>query len=268
MSDSLFPDSLISKFARYPRDLKNLWIWKTGFCRRLRANDPVFVYQMGKVASRGVQEPLQTYWPGEVIHGHRFDADYPQGEVQELFRYWHSQHPPERMPLISLTRDPVDRNVSAFFQNFELYTGIAPAQCTQSPEELLDCFLKRFPHDIPLVWFDEKIKKEFGVDVYSQPFPQEGVVVIDHPRTPLLVMRIETTDEVKNKAVREFLNLPDFSVERRNDPGEKAYGEIYRRFKTEVRLPAEYIQRMTDSKYYRHFYGEDFLEETRRKWQA
>lgn len=260
--------SIAQRIIEYPGHLRNYVIWKTGFCRQLRKHDPIFVYQMGKVASRSICEPLQEVYPGRVVHAHRFDVDGHAGETMELLKYWRSDSPPAFMPIISLTRDPVDRNVSAFFQNFKLYTGVSPERSTHSMSELLDCFLEVFPHHIPLVWFDDKIKGEFGLDVFAHPVSPEGILTVEHQRTPLLVMRMEASDEIKSKAVQDFLHIPEFSVGHRNESGEKDYSSLYQQFKKEVRLPEEYVENMIESKYYRHFYGKDFEERTRRKWCA
>ncbi|MCC5843406.1 MAG: hypothetical protein JJU05_04065 [Verrucomicrobia bacterium] len=258
--------SLMTRFREYPGHLKNLYIWKTGFCRRLRAHDPVLVYQMGKVGSRSIHEPLQACYPGVVVHAHRFAADYPQGEVQELYRYWHSASPPKRLHLISLVRNPVDRNVSAFFQNFKTYTGYTPEQSPLSLQELLNCFLETFPHHIPAVWFENQFRAQFNIDVFSKPFPEENFQVFPSERTPALLLKLETPDDLKTKAVRDFLHLADFHVIRANDSEGKDYSEIYKSFKASVRLPERYVKDMISSDYFRHFYSDADAEKTMRKW--
>lgn len=251
----------------YPAHVRNWIRWKTGFCRRLRVREPVFIYQMGKVASQSVQKPLQKVYPGEVIHGHVFSPEYPQGEVKELYRYWEQRNRKLRMPIISLTREPVGRNVSAFFQNFERYTGVPVSEASHTSKQLLDIFMEVFPHHIPEIWFDESVKKNFGVDVFSVPFPHSlGTVVVEHPLNPLLVIRLETEDAVKEKAVRSFLNLRDFCLDRHNESEGKDYGALYHAFREEVRLPREYVEAQTSTRYFRHFYQESDRRVILKRW--
>ena len=73
-------NELIKKAIAYPAFLAKLMKWKLGFCRRLRAHDPIFVYQMGKVSSRSIYEPLYHNFNGAVIHGHALNARYPSGD--------------------------------------------------------------------------------------------------------------------------------------------------------------------------------------------
>lgn len=257
---------LVRRIFEYPGHLWNWVHWKTGFCRRLRRYPPVFVYQMGKVASQSIHEPLRDAYPGEVIHGHVFSPDYPQGEVKELYRYWEQRNRRLKMPLISLTREPVGRNVSAFFQNFETYTGMPVEAWTRPVEDLLEVFLQEFPHHIPEIWFDRSIKQNFGVDVFSVPFPAEGTCVIPHAWNPLLVIRMEADDEVKTHAVREFLQVPGFSTIRRNQSAGKEYGSLYEAFRKGVKLPGTYVEQQTSTRYFRHFYGDEVRKQLFSRW--
>jgi|GEM_PF-1049742 len=246
--------SILQRAIEYPGHLKNWWVWKTGFCRRLRKIEPVFIFQMGKVASKSIQKSLEKAYPGGVIHGHDFSLSYRQGEVQELYRYWHGKNPPERMLLVSLVRNPVDRNVSAFFENFETCTGINPENFTWDAEEILSLFLEKNYHQTPENWFDHNTKKLFGVDVYTKPFPDEGAVCIEHPKTPMLVMRMESSDEVKIRALSNYLSIGPFPIERYNDSSTRDFGSLYKRFKEEVKLPRSYVEEQVSTKYFKHFY--------------
>jgi len=149
-------------------------VWQLGFCRQLRRHPPVFVFQMGKVSSRSVSEPLQVIYRGAVIHDHVFEGDRMQGETRELKKYLNGPNPPEKLYIISLVREPIVRNISTFFANFERYTG---AKCESSSYDipaLKQLFLQNFPHRQPLEWFDERMKRYFDIDVYSKPFPECG----------------------------------------------------------------------------------------------
>jgi hypothetical protein len=221
---------------------------------------------MGKVASQSVCSGLNKVCKQAVIHAHVIGPNYPQGEVQELYRYLKSSNPPQKINLITLVRDPIARNISAFFQNLEEHLGEDPNQANLSPDDLRQCFLEKFPHEQPLTWMENSIEYNFGIDVYEKPFPEEGYTTFEKNGTRLLVMRCELSDEVKSRCVKEFLGLPEFEVSRVNVSSDKNYSELYREFKTHVRLPKEYVDRFCDSKMFRHFYSNEVIEETRKRW--
>lgn len=260
-------NEFIKKAVRYPGHLARFARWKLGFCRRLRTHDPIFVYQMGKVASHSIYEALRRTYAGAVIHSHGFRPDYGQGEVEELYRYWNSRKPPRRMHVISMVRDPVTRNISAFFENFRKTAGVELEDLNCGVKELRELFLKKYPHDQPLTWFDTGMLRHFDIDVYATPFQPCGYARYEKGAIRLLVLRCELDDETKNKCVGDFLGMPDFRSVRANVGDIKSsYGELYRAFKEQVRLPREYVDRLCESKYFRHFYAPEFIESVRKRW--
>jgi hypothetical protein len=238
------------------------------FDARLTSSTPVFVYQMGKVASTTIYRSLQKVYPGIVLHDHLFGPNR-QGNpdawrIRRLYEHCVVNQDP--LYIISLTREPIERNISAFFQNFERETGVPYNRSDFSLTELRDLFLENYNHNVPLNWFDDNIKANFGIDVYATPFPADGVATYSKDNFHLLVIRCEIHDEKKAAAIRDFLDLPSFEIERRNVGTNKRYAQTYHLFKERVRLPLSYISKMCDSKYFTHFYNEEFVESVRHKW--
>lgn len=259
--------SIVQRIVEYPEFLYNFTRWKLGFCRRLRKHPPVFVYQMGKVASRSLEESLSAQYRGEVIHSHWFYPDHGPGEARELYKYWHSQDPPDCLYIISLIRNPLDRNISAFFQNFKDMTGYEPRDYPSTLNALKETFLNKFEHHIPLVWFDELIKGNFGIDVYERPFPDRGYDTFANGNARLLLLRVEEDDATKTHAVKQYLELPHFVLNRKNVSKTKDYGDLYQSFKNEVRFPKSYVDTICHSKVFQHFYNREDEANTRARWQ-
>lgn len=262
-------NEFIRRVIAYPAFLVQFTRWKLGFCRKLRMHDPIFIFQMGKVASRSIYKPLVKTYAGAVIHGHAFiypDHEHTPGEVRELYRYFHSDKPPKRINVISMTRDPIARNVSAFFMNFWKYTGVRVEDSKFSMEELRELFLKNWPHDGPLTWFQRNIHAHFGIDIYATTFPSHGYGQYEKGSVRLLIFRCELEDEVKNKCVRDFLRMPQFQLVHDNIGVQMDYGDLYRAFKEQIRLPKLYVDNMCDSKYFKHFYPPEFIEIVRKRW--
>ena len=93
---------------------------KVFFKRDLKSDIPVLVYQMGKVGSSSVTNSLLRHYSGIVLQAHYFNSNHKDWRVGRLYRWVIEEDNPLR--IISLTREPIGRNVSAFFQNFEKHT--------------------------------------------------------------------------------------------------------------------------------------------------
>lgn len=236
------------------RQLARTWIDHLAFERKLRRATPVLVYQMGKVGSLSVHGSLVKQYPGVVVHAHRFDADHSDQPTRRLYRWTLAEARP--LNVISLTREPVSRNVSAFFQCFERETGMAPRDAAFSIEQLTTMFVERFDHELPLNWFDRHIRANLGIDVYATPFPEDGVGVYVSGRIRLLVIRSEMDDGAKEQAIGSFLDLPGFQLSNTNRAEEKDYAALYQQFRRDAVLPESYIATMRSSRYYGHFYGQ------------
>jgi hypothetical protein len=234
------------------------------FNRYLKNDIPVLVYQMGKVASSSVTKSLLRYYSGIVLQAHYFNPNHKDWRVRRLYQWVIEGGKP--LNIISLTREPIGRNVSAFFQNFEKHTGMPYHKANFSLEELKTIFLKEFTNGKPVRWFDKNIKENFGIDVYVNPFPKCGHAIYDHKNIRLLVMRSEMNDNDKVKVIRDFLNLNEFQLVNRNIGAQKEYAPVYEEFKRNVKLPLDYIDEMCKSKYFSYFYEQDVINAVRKKW--
>ena len=240
-----------------------LKMWISFVCRDSSV-PPVYVYQMGKVASLSLYNSLRKRYPGSIATGHGFSLQYPDWRVRRLYRIIAQQKKP--VNIISLTREPVSRNVSAFFQNYRRYVGTPFRQSRHSLEELRALFLERFAHDETLNWLDRNLEAHFGIDVYQSPFPDRGFDVYQKENIRLLLMRFELANRDKEAILEEFLGIAGVHLESRNVGANKEYAEVYWLFKERVKLPAAYLDRMCGSRYFRHFYGPQAADAVRERW--
>ena len=174
-------------------------------------------------------------------------------------------------------REPIGRNVSAFFHfvsgardsidKTHLPVSELGRLFLDNPEQKVASKNQVFlDHEQPLEWFDVNIKKYFGIDVYEKPFPEIGMSTYVSGNVELLAMRIDVDDVEKERAIREFLNYPAFKLINTNVGSAKDYSSLYSEFKKNVRLPAAYIEKMCDSKYFRHFYTDDEIRKVGDFW--
>ncbi|NIM00540.1 MAG: hypothetical protein GTN89_06635 [Acidobacteria bacterium] len=172
--------------------------------------------------------------------------------------------------VISLIRDPVARNVSWLFESSRLKDPAAARRFrdgTFDLRELRRRFLEAEDHDYTVRWFDREIRDVFGIDVFEEPFPHAaGYATYERGDVELLVLRLEDLSTAGAGALREFLALDGLEMVPRNVRVTSLAGELYERFKEELRLPDEYLERVYSSKPARHFYTVDEIAGFRRRW--
>jgi len=257
----IFEISLIRKFlGLIPVSWKRKY-----YDRRTSKIVPVLVYTMGKVASSSIYLSLYRQYGGIVLFGHNIYEDHDDWRLDYIYRRAIYEKKP--IKIISLTREPIGRNISAFFQTFERNTGFKLENATFSHDELFQLFLETYDHDLPLKWFQLRLQKVFGVDVYSTPFPQSGASVYTHENIQVLVMRSELDDSEKATLICQFLETKDFHLENENVSSQKNYSSMYEQFKNKIKLPPEYINKMCESKYFNHFYPPEMIEVVRKRWE-
>lgn len=258
--------------------------------------DPIVVYQMGKVGSATVQRSIiegftELGLKVPVYHIHNLNRLelFERGVIKRSrmgFRVMDTlegirlglalkremlENPDRRWNIVTLIRDPVQRNVSAFFQGLgqqvpdwkDLYrTG------DLTLEELQWLFLKRFrDHDSPARWFDQQMKPVFGVDVYATPFPKSDGYKIYPPQrnSRVLLIRLEDLERVSDRAFADFLGLPQLKIVNTNTHEEKDYRDLYEEF-VKMPLPRSYVRKMYRLRFSKHFYTPEELDVFAERW--
>lgn len=225
------------------------------------------IYQMGKVGSSSVYQSLKKYGCHPVFHVHRLNpknieavsrdhlrrSGRSKDERLGLFLYEHIFLQKIPVNIITLIREPIARNISAFFQNFELFMG-EKYHCSADVDDLISRFLAEYNHDVPLKWFDDELQAVSGVDVYKYPFPKkEGISHIEEGHCRILILKLEIDDDCKEKALTNFLKIKkEFHLENKNIGAAKKYASIYSKFLKHIQLPPDYIQKMTASLLFRN----------------
>lgn len=267
--------------------------WYRGQIERELAKNggpPMLVWQMGKVGSSTIYASLRTAMPdAPLFHIHMLtEAMLKKGELYQKSQlkgnrafefnrclrkaFLDSLECGRRWRIVSIVREPVARNLSAFFQNLDLYypdPGISSDVMEKIPvDELIEKFLKEFDHDRPMEWFDGEIRGLLGLDVFAEPFPcEQGYRIYREDRFDLLLIRMEDINRVGAAALASFLELPGFQLVNRNVGAEKNYADSYRKVKSQIVFPTRYLDEFHGSKYARHFYTDKELSEFRRRWE-
>ena len=237
------------------------------FTRKLKKHTPVLVLQMGKVGSTSITNSLKKFYPGASVHCHNFSSGYIiNWRVPALYAYREKTGCP--LKIISPVREPVSRNISAFFHDRALKYRLPLLENPQKHiQKLKDDFLNHYGTQKIDTWFDNQILSNFGIDVYNQPFPKDtGYQKISHNNIELLIMQIELPDATKEKIIQEFTGLEKFQLQKEKVGSKQEYGKFYQYFKQTIRLPQSYITRLLNTKYFTHFYDEKMAQKIREKW--
>ena len=268
------------------------------------SGSPLIIIQMGKVGSKSVKRTLDALdLDMPIYHSHLLTkARIAETEKKRkkffrtsresyLKRPWLNQFlrtqidkglVDKKWKLITLTRDPVARNLSTFFENLEVrllndndefviesdYYDIHALTVTSDDVQVLtELFHDRVKHDSPLEFFDRELKGVFGVDVYGSEFPKsKGYKIYNDKIADVLLIRLEDLDYRAPEAFKEFLDIDNFILKHENIGSNKNYSAIYARFKREIYLSETYLDKFYNSKYMRHFYTEEEINTLREKW--
>ena len=242
---------------------------------------PILVYQMGKVGSSSIYQSLKKYGCHPVFHVHRINPKNIEAVSRDHLRrsgrskderlgvFLYERIFLRKVPvnIITLVRDPIARNISAFFQNFEMFVG-RQSHDWADMDDLISRFLAEYNHDVPLKWFDDELQAVSGVDVYNYPFPKkEGISQIEEGHCRILMLKLEIDDDCKEKALHNFLKLKkELHLVNKNIGAAKNYASTYRKFLKHIQLPSDYVQKMTASLFTRHYYSETEIDRIRKRW--
>lgn len=235
---------------------------------------PVIVYQMGKVASSTLEATLNEIPSIEVFrahvlnhHGQKRPAQMERRLLESWLVFEHLIQGGIPAKVITLVREPIGRNISAYFQNLDKLWDMPQAHQHLTMEQLVAGFFEKFNHQRTLRWFDDEFKPVLGLDIYEHPFNTEsGFQRLTHGPYDILILRMEVSDAVKTQQLGELIGQPDISLVQKNIGESKGYSGVYKEFLRTIQLPKTYVDEMLDHRYTRHFFSAPEIDQLRRKW--
>ncbi len=284
---------------------------KLRFTKRLRRNwnacpkAPVVVHTMGKVGSTSVCNAIAKAQRERLVFHTHFMSDYIitrlEADSKALFRahqeqlslplLWRSEFLHQRIKaasdtgewkFVTLTRDPVARNVSAFFENIYVTPGrsrgtvqvAAPLYDIDTEigiddtDVLVELFLTQWSdHSGPAQFYQREFAQVLGLDVYAQPFDHHrGYQIYTKNGINALLIRLEDMDRATSRVLEAFLELPGIDLSHENTSADKPYGDLYKKLIARLKLNDAYLDEMYGSRYARHFYTADELDAFRARW--
>ena len=243
---------------------------------------PILVFTMAKVGSLSVYFSLKK-WTSKtsVFHIHSLNEEKVREGIQLCFEnniYPGSKSPvflinkkiiKKRKPykIICLFRDPLERNISAFFEVFELHTGEKTTEFTGDFEKLKQFYYDKLDHNFPLHWFEKQFIEATGINVFNYNFKKEkGHQIIKKDHIEVLLINSSVADSLKEELISNFCNLKYFTLKNRNVSSKKEYANYYKEFKANIKFSKEYLNQLYGSNYAKHFFPEKHIENQKEKW--
>ena len=256
--------SIWLKLGRKLQMAKIQWDYNNKLIQFMKT-DPILVYQMGKVGSAGIYHSLQAAGI-ETVHLHYFQPwnnSIPENEYKEYQDLLHQIiSKKDKIKIITLVRDPLVRDISAFFQQMPnpadkmyqefsgslmdsvleiLYTWISSKNSFLGNSGLhIDIEKKALTENKVSVfsWFDMELKEVFDIDIYQYPFDRDkGYSVICKDNIECLVLKLEKLDSCHD-IIRKFIGRKDLLIQSDNIGSEKEYGYLYREIKENIIIPS------------------------------
>ena len=273
---------MIKPFLKY--HIKDRWVLSQQE-RQLKAQkqDPVLIFTMAKVGSSSVYHSLKHQSDLPCFHIHSLDKEeevrakaickekgvYP-GSRSPVF-ILHEQLLEKQRPykVISLFRNPIERNLSAFFEAFEIHMGVPAHLFKGTLQEIEDAFYEKLDHSYCKDWFDNHLKEGIRVDVYEHAFAKaKGYAIIKNDQVDVLVLKSNLDDTLKATLVGDFCGIKDFTIKNVNVTEAKKEAQLYADFKSHIRFSKSYLDNQLESKYMNHFFTEAEKEKLYEKWLA
>ncbi len=271
---------MIKPFLKY--HLKDRWVlWQQKQQLQNRTQDLVLIFTMAKVGSSSVYQSLKKQSEIPCFHIHSLSKEeeqrairickekkvYPGSRTPVFALHNHIFEKQKPYKVISLFRNPIERNLSAFFDAFEIHMGVTAPSFKGSMKDIEEAFYQKLNHSYCKDWFDVQFKQGVGVDVYEYAFAKaEGHTILHGNHPDILLLKNTLDDGLKSKLVGDFCDIDDFKLTNVNVTNAKKEATIYSEFKSYIRFPKSYLESQLESKYVNHFFTKEEKEMLYEKW--
>ncbi len=281
--------------------LKNITCMHSLHCqlkKELLSPEIILVYQMGKVASSSIFKSLKSAKIKQPVYQiHTLNRDVIQQKWRTIKLYqpyinrpvidqdflvskYMSDHLDQilnrKLKIISIVRDPLQRNISDFFQNIEQYFPNFTQRFASGElglEDVIEAFWKNHGSwgvDYAGRWFNRELKAVLGIDIMAVEFPKDkGYVILNYPdrNIEVLLLKFESFNQCLEKSLCEFFALEQLAIKDANVSQHKDYYKAYKEFKHFVKFSKEYLDKIYRNYWMSHFYTEAEINQFQRRWE-
>lgn len=227
------------------------------------------LYQMGKVGSTSINYALHEKGIS-VIHSHWMYHKYPEAEfstlklnlVRDIKK---GKSPP--LKVITPVREPLGRNLSAFFQDINRYTD---KYRSMSSDEIQTCFVNNYPVSYPDKWFRKELMDLFEFDPFQEDFDTDvGYKIYNAGKHQILILRLEDAERVLPTAIEHLLGKSNVQMLKKNSfllrHKDTFLGKHYKELKSAT-YPKDFIDKNYSLEYAQTFYSDKEIDSFLEKW--
>src|SRR5690606_181866 len=170
----------------------------------------------------------------------------------------------KNVKILSLIRNPYERNISHFFQDLPLwlsdYIVSNNIQSRQENRDLIkECFEEHFNFDYSRYWFKAEIERFSGIKLEDCKFDYDkGLARGQKGKYQILIIRMDRLSKAQSE-LSEFVGA-ETNIGKRNVGDEKWYGSLYADFKNSYVPSDEVIKKSFDVDWVRAFYNVKEIE--------
>lgn len=258
--------SVTKRIKRYPLELRF-------------KNDIFLVYTLGKVGSSTIYDTLKSVIPHvDIHHIHFLSDDYLNKILTNSNSYFHkhvelgrsvldhiSKNPNKRIKIITLVRDPVQRQISSLFQVWKGKFGERDLNEVAINEMVND--VKSTMGKYQLEWFDKEFNAFTGIDIYDHKIDQKrNYLRFQENGFDVLVLKLEHLNTSFRPAFKDLLNTDIDELSHANLSKNKVSYNRHKELERKIRFEEHELDEVYSSKYARHFYSSVELSAFKDRW--
>lgn len=241
----------------------------------------VLIYTMGKVGSAGIKAGLKKEYPFiPAFHIHFLSDNWLKKILPSMHAFFHAnirdanvvlnylqRHPGQRLKIITIVRDPIERDISDIFQNWKGRLGERTIN-DLTFTELTESFNKD-DHSYTLNWFDTELKEYLGFDMYSQPFDyNRGYSIYQSKNADILCIQLEQMNARLTEATEKLLGYGITPEEGVNLSADKEGKELYKEMIRQYKAPEQKLATVYGHRFMQHFYSPEQIAKMKQRWSA
>ena len=165
---------------------------------------------------------------------------------------------------ITLVREPVARNLSAFFQNLHEFSHGKTAVNDELASKTFEKFRGEYNHNVAGTWFDREFNGEVGIDVFNHKFEKSQKFAVNVRRN-FAVFRIDAPTLVKQAVLSRVFGRR-IHIQRTNDSSAKDYAELYNRVRRIARFDEAFLDKIYSTRFAKHFWTKRELDQFKAYW--
>lgn len=216
----------------------------------------ILLWTYGKTGSTSILSSFPNYIGNkntlQLVHSKSHNLDnYQVYQIHgiECGEYFLNHY--KNMLIITTVRNPLERNISAFWQNIDTN---CPQWKQMSTEDIITIFNNTYNHNLTDEWIKGFFEKT-GIDFTEFSFDpfQKYVKKIVKNNNLMILSRFEDMDFVIDNVYNKYVKI---SKLKKNAGENKKYSSKYKDFKEKYRLPKNLLEIYKNQETLQKFYSE------------